>query len=127
LTEAAEAPQLDVRDRLQGALGPCDRAVELSSSAAERLAFLVQRAQGERPAVEVVLGGDLRVRLTQAEQGIELSIQGEDRPLQAIQASVPGILEALQRYGVRVTRVQVRGDVLGQGRKSSGSRPAFSR
>jgi hypothetical protein len=129
MATASEEPlQRDQFDRLQPGQGPSERVSELLPSAAERLALLAQEARGaERPAVEVVLGGDVRVRLTQADQGVELSIQGKDQQLQHLQASVPELLEALHGYGVRVTQVRIRGDVIGHGRQSSSARPAVSR
>jgi hypothetical protein len=127
-TAPDEPLQRDLVDRLQPDQGPSEGVAELLPSAAERLALLAQQARGaERPAVEVVLGGDVRVRLTQADQGVELSIQGKDQQLQHLRASLPELLEALHGYGVRVTQVRFRGDVLGHGRQSSSARSAVSR
>jgi hypothetical protein len=75
----------------------------------QRLALLLERRdRAEGPSLEMQFGTSLRLRLTRAPRGIEVSVAADHAMARLAEAELPALLHALRRLGIAVARAEVR-------------------
>lgn len=104
----AASPRLDSQPVPATAVRPPVVAPALlPPQALDQVALAAQRL-GDRPAVELTFGRDLRVRLLRAERGVEVVLTPAMGLRRAADAELPGLVAALRAGGIAVTRAEVR-------------------
>jgi hypothetical protein len=104
----AASPRLEPRPAPATSVRPPEVAPALlPPRALDQVALAAQRL-GDRPAVELTFGRDLRVSLLRGERGVEVVLTPAVGLRRAADAELPGLVAALRAGGVAVTRAEVR-------------------